>query len=57
MLEHIADNTGLAVVSVEHRLAPEAPLSAWAGQHKAGCAWTISGMCFSRIEMMRPCSR
>ena len=42
MLEHIADNTGLAVVSVEYRLAPENPYPAGPDDCKSAAAWLTS---------------
>jgi dienelactone hydrolase len=41
MLEQIADATGLAVVSVEYRLAPENPFPAGPDDCEDACAWLI----------------
>jgi acetyl esterase len=41
MLEHIADNTGLAVASVEYRLAPEAPYPAGPDDCESAAAWLV----------------
>jgi acetyl esterase len=41
MLEHIADNTGLAVVSVEYRLAPEAPYPAGPDDCESAAVWLV----------------
>jgi acetyl esterase len=42
MLEHIADNTGLAVVSVEYRLAPEHPYPAGPDDCESAAAWLVN---------------
>jgi acetyl esterase/lipase len=42
MLEHIADNTGLAVVSVEYRLAPEDPYPAGPNDCESAAAWLVN---------------
>jgi acetyl esterase len=42
MLEHIADNTGLAVVSVEYRLAPENPYPAGPDDCESVAAWLVN---------------
>jgi acetyl esterase len=42
MLEHIADNTGLAVVSVEYRLAPEYPYPAGPDDCESAAAWLVN---------------
>jgi acetyl esterase len=42
MLEHIADNTGLAVVSVEYRLAPENPYPAGPDDCESAAAWLVN---------------
>jgi acetyl esterase len=41
MLERIADNTGLAVVSVEYRLAPECPYPAGPDDCESAAAWLV----------------
>ncbi|MEA2740883.1 MAG: acetyl esterase [Acetobacteraceae bacterium] len=41
MLERIADNTGLAVVSVEYRLAPENPYPAGPDDCEFAAAWLV----------------
>lgn len=41
MLERIADNTGLAVVSVEYRLAPEHPFPAGPDDCESAAAWLV----------------
>jgi acetyl esterase len=41
MLEHIADTTGLAVVSVEYRLAPEYPYPAGPDDCESAAAWLV----------------
>jgi acetyl esterase len=42
MLEHIADNTGLAVVSVEYRLAPENPYPAGPDDCESAAIWLVN---------------
>jgi acetyl esterase len=42
MLEHIADSTGLAVVSVEYRLAPEDPYPAGPDDCESAAAWLVA---------------
>jgi acetyl esterase len=42
MLEHIADNTGLAVVSVEYRLAPEDPYPAGPDDCESATVWLVN---------------
>jgi acetyl esterase len=42
MLEHIADNTGLAVVSVEYRLAPEHPYPAGPDDCESAAVWLVN---------------
>jgi acetyl esterase len=42
MLEQIADNTGLAVVSVEYRLAPESPYPAGPNDCESAAAWLVN---------------
>ena len=41
MLEHIAEDTGLAVVSVEYRLAPEHPYPAGPDDCESAAAWLV----------------
>jgi acetyl esterase len=42
MLERIADNTGLAVVSVEYRLAPEHPYPAGPDDCESAAVWLVN---------------